>query len=84
MTAYRVTVAELADLSEVSIICSAGCETRMCLSITKGILPDRCPSCGRVFDEHLKTAFGSPGRFFREDQASDSKIEFSIRERMAQ
>jgi hypothetical protein len=84
MTAYRVTVAELADLGEVSIVCSPGCEMRMCLSVTTGILPDRCPSCGKVFNEHLKTAFVALGRFFREGQVSESKIEFLIREKMIQ
>jgi len=84
MNAYRVTVAELSDLREMTVICAGlRCGTRISLSLEKGILPDRCPSCGEIFDEHLKTAFGSAGRFFREGQASGAKIEFVIKEKVA-
>jgi hypothetical protein len=84
MRAYRVTVAELADLHEMSVVCTGqDCGTRMSLSLRKGILPDRCPSCGKLFDDHLKTAFGSAARFFREGEASDFKVEFLFRDKEA-
>lgn len=80
MTPYRINVVELKDLEEITIVCP--CKMRLSLPIETGILPDRCPSCNSVFDEHLKTAFVAAGRLMREGKAADTgHIEFSTRER---
>jgi hypothetical protein len=79
MTAYRITVVELHDLEEITVTC--GCKMRLSLPVETGILPDRCPSCNNVFDEHLKKAFAAAGRIVREGKASDSgRIQFAARE----
>jgi len=77
MTPYQITVVELRDLTEVSVTCTT-CKTRLTLPIETGLLPDQCPSCNKVLDDHLKTAFTALGRFMREGKAAESRIELPI------
>jgi Zn-finger nucleic acid-binding protein len=81
MTAYRVTVAELSDLCEVTVICG-NCKCRLVLATETLIVPDQCPSCNKVFDDDLKTALGSLNKFFVRARQSKSKVEFAIRDKV--
>ena len=63
MTAYRITVAELKDLSEVTVVCG-NCRARLTLPTETLIAPDQCSSCNKLFDDDLKTALGSLNSFF--------------------
>lgn len=79
MTPYRINVVELKDLEEITVVCT--CKMRLSLPVETGILPNRCPSCDSVFDEHLKKAFAAAGRLVREGKASDSgHIQFATKE----
>lgn len=81
MNAYRVTVAELHDLSEVTVICDS-CKTRMILPVTAPI-PNTCSACNKEFDEPLRTGLSAFTRFYREVSASRSHVEFCIREKLS-
>ena len=81
MTAYRMTIAELKDLSEVTVICR-DCSMRLTLPVETGLMPERCPSCNKVFDQHLAASFTALGRFVREGKATESRIEFAIKDNL--
>jgi uncharacterized CHY-type Zn-finger protein len=80
MNAYKVTVAELGDLAEITVVCGS-CETRMVIPVTAPI-PDVCSVCNKQFDESLRTALGAFVRFYREARDSKSRVEFAIREKV--
>jgi uncharacterized CHY-type Zn-finger protein len=81
MNAYRVTIAELTDLSEITVICGS-CRTRMILPVTAPI-PDTCSACNKEFDEPLRNALGAFTRFYREAKVSKSQVEFAIKEKLS-
>jgi hypothetical protein len=81
MTAYRITIAELKDLSEVTLICgNEKCSTQITLDALNAPNPDACPTCGKTFDESLKAALAALCRFHREMAQTKARIEFQIKE----
>jgi uncharacterized CHY-type Zn-finger protein len=81
MTAYKVTVAELKDLSEVTVVCG-NCRSRLMLPTETLIAPEQCPSCNKVFDEDLRNALGSLNRFVVRAKQSKSAVEFAIKDKV--
>jgi len=77
MTAYKVTVVELSDLSELSIICG-NCHTRTTWPVSAPI-PEQCPACHLVLDESLRNAMAAFARFNREANNTNTKIEILVR-----
>jgi len=81
MVAYRITAAELKDLSEITITC-AYCKKRITLQAESALIPEQCSSCNKVFDEKLRNALAAYMRFYRDGNATESKIEFLIRDKV--
>ena len=80
MNAYRVTVAELGDLREITIVC-ANCGTRTVMPVTAPV-PEQCSSCNKVLDESIREALAWFIRFYQSASQSKSKVEFAIREKV--
>lgn len=67
--AYRITVAERRDLAIVTVICE--CDTALSLRIESAMIPERCASCGKPFNEKTKAALGALARFHRDGKAAE-------------
>jgi len=82
MNAYKVTIAELQDLAEITLTWgNIGCKAKIIVSVTAPI-PESCSACSKQFDQALKNALAAFVRFYREATNSGAKIEFAIREKI--
>lgn len=81
MTAYKLIVAERADLANVTICC-AGCSTETSVAIEKAAIPENCPSCGDSVPAGIRTALGHLQRFHQAAGGAEAKktaLSFAIR-----
>ena len=83
--AYRVFVADLADVEKVTLVCPS-CEAALSLNIEVANIPERCSSCGRVFRDNARDALAALARFQREgkraeQEAGKQMFRFEIREK---
>jgi hypothetical protein len=71
--AYRVVVANRADISTVTILCDE-CETAVSLKVETANIPPSCTSCGRQWDENVQKALSAFGRFHREAKTAETAL----------
>jgi uncharacterized CHY-type Zn-finger protein len=83
MTPYQLTVAELSDLSDVTVIC-VHCGTRITLKVGDSHIPDQCPSCDKHFDDFLHNGLEALYRFYQAAKHSAYRIEFPIKQPSSQ
>ena len=81
--AYRVTVAQLSDLREITVVCD-NCQSRLILPTDRAPIPEQCSACNKVFEDTLRNALVAFARFYREASNSKSKIEIAIREPLSE
>ena len=84
MTAYRVTIANRAELKEVTVICD-GCGTCVVIQIETANIPESCPSCSKTYPEEAKSALAALARFHRDAIKAENRIgkgmfQFAIKE----
>ena len=84
MTAYKVTVVERPELSEITIVCD-GCGTAVVVQIVTANFPKGCPSCGKAYTEETDTALAALARFHREAEKAEKRagkqlFHFAIKE----
>ena len=78
MTAYKITVVELSDMSELSIVCG-NCSTRTTWPVSAPV-PEQCPSCHLVLDESLRNAMAAFARFRRDAGNTNTRVELLVKE----
>ena len=75
---YRVTVAELTDLREITVVC-CNCSSKITVAVGVALTPDTCPSCRREFDQSMNHALAAFVRFYAAARASKFRLEVGIR-----
>ena len=75
---YRVTVAELRDLREITVVC-CNCSSKITIAVGLALIPDMCPSCRREFDQSMNTALVAFVRFYAAARVSKFRLEVGVR-----
>ena len=79
MTAYRVVIAGLKDMREITETCSK-CKASVTIPMDTAPIPEICGCCGNAFNESLRNALGAYARFYRDAKNSGSTLEIAIKE----
>ena len=70
--AYRVFVADRADVEKVTLVCPS-CEAALSLHVETANIPEQCSSCGHVFRKNARDALAALARFQREGRQAEQE-----------